>query len=103
MRNLIATISAAAALAFASTAYAQDSVASAQGSGGSAAASQTQTQTLSVMAQAQLKLKEAGLFNGEASGYRTTATARALRRYQRANNLRVTGTLTPETRAAMGI
>lgn len=103
MNKLITALGAAAILALMSpSAMAQDSVMS-SAQGGGAAQSQTLAQDLSVVHLAQMKLKEAGLYNGRISGIRTVATERALRRYQRANNLRVTGTITAETRAAMGI
>ena len=98
MRNLIIVI---ASLMLTTPAFAQDAIAPAQGSG--AEAQSQQQQALSVIAQAQQKLKDAGLYTGSVNGIRTVATQRAIRRFQRANNLDITGTLTPETRTALGV
>ena len=100
MNKLITVLAAGAMLTLNAPAFAQDATLAPAQVGGMA---QAQTQTLSLMQRAQVKLKDAGLFRGEISGIRTIATERALRRYQRANNLRVTGTLTAETVQSMGI
>jgi peptidoglycan hydrolase-like protein with peptidoglycan-binding domain len=52
---------------------------------------------------AQNALKSAGMYNGESNGRLTDATRLALRRYQEANGIKVTGTLNPATLEKMGI
>ncbi|MCS7079051.1 MAG: peptidoglycan-binding protein [Chloracidobacterium sp.] len=53
--------------------------------------------------KAQTILKEAGLYKGEITGYKNAETTEALRKYQEQNGLKVTGTLTNETREKMGL
>src|SRR5438067_11838213 len=51
----------------------------------------------------QTELKSQGFFYGEASGQSSRETTAAIRRYQIRNGLEVTGSLTKETFAALGI
>lgn len=53
--------------------------------------------------KAQTILKEAGLYQGEITGYKNPETTEALRKYQERNGLKVTGTLSNETREKMGL
>lgn len=50
---------------------------------------------------AQVSLRNAGYYNGPVDGELTDATKAALRRYQLRNQLEPTGSLTPETAAAL--
>lgn len=93
MKKLIIAFAASALMLTATPVFADPST---------TASEQSSTQ-LSAMAQAQAKLKELGLYDGEISGVRTTATARAIRRFQRAHNLQVDGTLNDATKTAMGL
>jgi peptidoglycan hydrolase-like protein with peptidoglycan-binding domain len=51
----------------------------------------------------QIKLREMGLYKGEITGYKNPETIEALRQYQQKNGLKVTGTLSAETRAKFGL
>ncbi len=53
--------------------------------------------------KAQQMLKDAGLYKGEITGYKNPETTEALRKYQEQNGLKVTGTLSNETREKMGL
>ncbi|OYT71544.1 MAG: hypothetical protein CFK52_07880 [Chloracidobacterium sp. CP2_5A] len=53
--------------------------------------------------KAQTKLKEAGLYQGEVTGYKNAETTEAIRKYQEQNGLKVTGTLSNETREKLGL
>ncbi len=53
--------------------------------------------------KAQQMLKDAGLYQGEITGYKNPETTEALRKYQEQNGLKVTGTLNNETREKMGL
>jgi hypothetical protein len=53
--------------------------------------------------QAQVILKQRGFYNGEQIGKLDTATRAALRKYQQAEGLKVTGTLNKLTLEKMGI
>ncbi|MFQ3589048.1 MAG: peptidoglycan-binding domain-containing protein [Chloracidobacterium sp.] len=53
--------------------------------------------------KAQTTLKEAGLYQGEVTGYKNAETTEAIRKYQEQNGLKVTGTLNNETREKMGL
>ena len=53
--------------------------------------------------KAQQVLKGAGLYRGEVTGYKNDETVEALKAYQQQNNLKVTGTLSKETKDKMGI
>lgn len=53
--------------------------------------------------KAQQLLKGAGLYRGEVTGYKNDETVEALKVYQQQNNLKVTGTLSKETKDKMGI
>ncbi|MBI4748820.1 MAG: peptidoglycan-binding protein [Acidobacteria bacterium] len=53
--------------------------------------------------KAQQLLKGAGLYRGEVTGYKNDETVEALKAYQQQNNLKVTGTLSKETKDKMGI
>jgi peptidoglycan hydrolase-like protein with peptidoglycan-binding domain len=52
---------------------------------------------------AQQKLKRLGYYQGSVDGEYGSQTAAAIRRYQLAENLRVTGDLTPQTLSSLGI
>lgn len=51
----------------------------------------------------QIKLREMGLYKGEITGYKNPETIEALRQFQQNNGLKVTGTLSAETRAKFGL
>ncbi len=51
----------------------------------------------------QIKLREMGFYKGEITGYKNPETVEALRQYQQKNGLKVTGTLSAETRAKFGL
>jgi len=51
----------------------------------------------------QDSLAKAGFYKGKANGILNTGTKKALREYQKANNLKVTGTPTEETLAKLHI
>lgn len=51
----------------------------------------------------QQKLKDLGLYKGEITGYKNPETTDALNVYQKQNNLKVTGTLSKETKEKLGI
>ena len=91
MNKFILAIAATAALSLAAPANAAEN---------HPASEQTQ---LALVWRAQVKLKEVGLYAGEISGFRNNATSRAIRRFQRQNNLPITGTLTPQTVTALGL
>lgn len=55
------------------------------------------------IATAQQKLKKMGYYQGGIDGEYGSQTAAAIRRYQLAENLRVTGDLTPQTMDRLGI
>ncbi len=55
------------------------------------------------VATAQQKLKKMGYYQGTIDGEYGSQTAAAIRRYQLAENLRVTGDLTPQTMDRLGI
>ena len=68
----------------------------------------TLAMTLSAVADDQLRnvqteLKSQGFYYGEVSGQASSETTSALRRYQIRNGLEVTGTLTKETLASLGM
>lgn len=52
---------------------------------------------------AQKKLQKLGYYSGTADGQYGSQTAAAIRRYQVAENLKVTGDLTPQTLKSLGI
>jgi peptidoglycan hydrolase-like protein with peptidoglycan-binding domain len=52
---------------------------------------------------AQKKLQKLGYYGGQPDGQYGSQTAAAIRRYQVANNLKVTGDLTPQTLESLGI
>jgi peptidoglycan hydrolase-like protein with peptidoglycan-binding domain len=52
---------------------------------------------------AQRKLQKLGYYNGKPDGQYGSQTAAAIRRYQLAENLKVTGDLTPQTLRSLGI
>lgn len=52
---------------------------------------------------AQKKLQRLGYYDGTADGHYGSQTAAAIRRYQIAENLKVTGELTPQTLKSLGI
>ncbi len=52
---------------------------------------------------AQKKLRRLGYYDGTADGQYGSQTAAAIRRYQVAENLKVTGDLTPQTLKSLGI
>lgn len=54
-------------------------------------------------AAAQKKLKGMGYYRGEVDGAYGSRTAAAIRRYQIAKNLQVTGRLNPQTRESLGL
>ncbi len=56
-----------------------------------------------IYGKAQTILKEAGLYQGEVTGYKNAETTEAIRKYQEQNGLKVTGTLNNETREKMGL
>lgn len=53
--------------------------------------------------QAQAILKQRSFYNGEQTGKLTTETREGLKKYQQAENLKVTGTLNKVTLEKMGI
>lgn len=57
----------------------------------------------SVLAEAQKKLKRMGYYEGTVDGQMGSQTAAAIRRYQLAENLKVTGELNPQTRQNLGL
>lgn len=57
----------------------------------------------SVITEAQKKLKRMGYYEGTVDGQMGSQTAAAIRRYQLAENLKVTGELNPETRQNLGL
>ena len=95
--NKLITV-AAVAIMLSLPAQAQD--ASVMAGAQPAASAEAQT---SLIGRAQAKLRQEGLYAGAVSGFRNNATTRAIRRFQRTHSLRITGTLTPETRTALGI
>lgn len=54
-------------------------------------------------ASVQKKLKGMGYYSGEVDGTYGSRTAAAIRRYQIAKNLQVTGRLNPQTRKSLGL
>ena len=52
---------------------------------------------------AQKKLQKLGFFDGKPDGQYGSQTAAAIRRYQVAENLKVTGDLTPQTLESLGV
>jgi len=57
----------------------------------------------SVITEAQKKLKRMGYYEGTVDGQMGSQTAAAIRRYQLAENLKVTGELNPQTRQNLGL
>jgi peptidoglycan hydrolase-like protein with peptidoglycan-binding domain len=51
----------------------------------------------------QIKLREMGLYKGDITGYKNPETVEALRQFQQKNGLKVTGTLSAETRTKFGL
>lgn len=56
-----------------------------------------------VIVATQQKLKRLGYYDGVVDGQMGSQTAAAIRRYQLAENLKVTGTLTQQTASSLGI
>lgn len=56
-----------------------------------------------VILAAQQKLRQLGYYAGKADGEAGSQTAAAIRRYQVAKNLKVTGSLTPQTARSLGL
>jgi peptidoglycan hydrolase-like protein with peptidoglycan-binding domain len=106
MKHSIALAAITAALALTSPAFA--------GTGAPIPASRqaqvqhrsTQPQTQAVEGlyrRAQQKLVDLHLYSGAVDGQRSDAFVRSLEQFQRAHNIRATGRLNSETRAALGI
>ena len=55
------------------------------------------------MTEVQTKLKTGGMYAGEATGKLDDPTREAIRKWQAANGVKVTGTLNKETLEKMGI
>lgn len=76
---------------------------------GTTASTETKTKrkvfraTKEQIVETQKKLKDGGMYAGEASGKLDDATREALKKYQQANALKVTGTLNQVTLEKMGI
>ncbi|MBX7218571.1 MAG: peptidoglycan-binding protein [Blastocatellia bacterium] len=51
----------------------------------------------------QQRLKEMGLYKGDITGFKNQETTDALTAFQKQNNLKVTGTLSKETKDKLGI
>ncbi|MCX7869595.1 MAG: peptidoglycan-binding protein [Terrimicrobiaceae bacterium] len=61
-----------------------------------------QAQESPSLREVQARLKAMGFYRGEVDGAPGSQTAAAIRRYQLANNLRVTGEMNPQTAASLG-
>ncbi len=57
----------------------------------------------SVIVDAQTKLKRQGFYDGTVDGQMGSQTSAAIRRYQLAQNLKVTGELNPQTMNSLGL
>lgn len=57
----------------------------------------------SLYSRAQAKLKDLGDYSGAVNGKRDAATISAIKKFQTAQKLKVSGRLTPETVKALGV
>ncbi len=111
MRTLTISLALALILSGVTLAQTASSSATGQSQNQNAAASKSATKrrgapfraTKEQIKQAQEILKQRGLYTGEATGKLDPATRAALRKYQQAEGLRVTGTLNRETLEKMNI
>ena len=108
MKSRIALAAIAAALALSSPAFAVGGGQTPAPASRSAQvthqpSAQQSMATQDLYRRAEQKLKDLRLYNGAIDGTRNAAFVQSLERFQRAHNIRATGRVNSETRAALGI
>lgn len=108
MKSRIALVAIAAALALSSPAFAAGGAQTPAPASRSAPVVHRQNAQQSMATQdlyrrAEQKLTDLRLYTGAVDGQRNAAFVQSLERFQRAHNIRATGRINSQTRAALGI